>query len=155
MTPAKSVQETHAPRNACFGCGPANPKGLRIRSFEEGDALVLEWRAETHHEAWAGVINGGIVGTLFDCHSNWCATMHLMRRRGADAPPPTVTAQFAVTLKRPTPSTEPVRVTARVVESTDDRATVEAVLESGGTVCATCRGTFVSVPPGHPAYHRW
>ena len=149
------VQERYAPRNHCFGCGPANPKGLRIRSFPDGEDLVLEWRAERHHEAWPGVINGGIIGTLFDCHSNWCATMHLMRRRGADAPPPTVTAEFAVTLKRPTPSTEPVRVRARVVESTSDRAVVEAVLEAGGKTCATCRGVFVAVPPGHPAYHRW
>jgi acyl-coenzyme A thioesterase PaaI-like protein len=137
--PDKSVQETHAPDNACFGCGPANTKGLRIRSFEEGDSLVLEWRAEKHHEAWEGVVNGGIIGVLFDCHSNWCTTMHLMRRRGAASPPPTVTASFAVTLKRPAPSTETLRVTARVVESTDDRATVEAVLEAGGSPRSTPR----------------
>ena len=24
-----------------------------------------------------------------------------------------------------------------------------------GKVCATCRGTFVAVKEGHPAYHRW
>ena len=35
-----SVQERFAPQNICFGCGPANDKGLRIRSFEEGDHLV-------------------------------------------------------------------------------------------------------------------
>ena len=44
---------------------------------------------------------------------------------------------------------------ARVVESDDDRATVEATLTAGGEVTATCRGTFVAVKPGHPAYHRW
>ena len=36
----KGVQETYAPQNRCFGCGPANDKGLRIRSFEEGEELV-------------------------------------------------------------------------------------------------------------------
>jgi len=36
-----------------------------------------------------------------------------------------------------------------------DRATVEATLSCEGKVCATCRGTFVAVKPGHPAYHRW
>ena len=101
------------------------------------------------------MLNGGIIGTLLDCHSNWAAAHHLMRAAGADAPPCTVTADFAVKLLRPTPSQAPVHLTARVVDSKADRATVEATLESGGKVCATCRGTFVAVKPGHPAYHRW
>ena len=42
-----------------------------------------------------------------------------------------------------------------VVESGEDRAVVEATLEAGGKVCATSRGVFVAVKPGHPAYHRW
>jgi hypothetical protein len=37
----ESVQERHAPRNACFGCGPANVKGLRIRSFQQGEELAV------------------------------------------------------------------------------------------------------------------
>ena len=65
-----SVQETYAPTNKCFGCGPANEKGLRIRSFEEGDVLVCEWHAEPHHQAFDGILNGGICGALLDCHSN-------------------------------------------------------------------------------------
>ena len=43
----KSVQETHAASGRCFGCGPANEKGLRIRSFLEGENLVAEWTPET------------------------------------------------------------------------------------------------------------
>ncbi|HUQ16182.1 MAG TPA: PaaI family thioesterase [Candidatus Saccharimonadales bacterium] len=155
MSGGKSLQERYAPANRCFGCGPANDKGLRIRSFVEGDAVVCEWQSRPEHEAWEGVLNGGIIGALFDCHSNWTATHHLMQASGADTPPPTVTAEFAVKLQRPTPSSGPVRLVARVVESTADRATVEATLEAGGRVCATCRGVFVAVPPGHPAYHRW
>ena len=44
---------------------------------------------------------------------------------------------------------------AKVVEAKEDRAVVEATLEANGKVTATCRGTFVAVKPGHPAYHRW
>ena len=32
----KSLQETYAPNNRCFGCGPANDQGLRIRSVDIG-----------------------------------------------------------------------------------------------------------------------
>ena len=101
------------------------------------------------------MLNGGIVGTLLDCHSNWTAAYHLMQRQGLAEPPCTVTAEYAVKLKRPTSSQGPVLLRARVVESSDDRATVEATLEAGGKVTATCRGVFVAVKEGHPAYHRW
>jgi acyl-coenzyme A thioesterase PaaI-like protein len=128
---------------------------LRIRSIAEGDAVVADWTPEPHHEAFPGMLNGGIIGTLLDCHANWTAAWHLMRKAGVDRPPVTVTADYAVKLRRPTPSGTPVRLRAHVTESTEDRAVVEASLESNGTVCATCRGTFVAVKPGHPAYHRW
>jgi len=42
-----------------------------------------------------------------------------------------------------------------VVEIDGDRATIDGELSAGGEVTATCRGTFVAVKPGHPAYHRW
>ena len=151
----KSVQETHAPHNRCFGCGPSNDKGLRIRSFEEGEELVCTWTPEPHHEAFENVLNGGICGALLDCHSNWAATMHLMHKAASPTPPCTVTSDFHVVLKRPTPMNTPLHLRAHVVESSDDRAVVEATLEANGKVTCTCRGTFVAVKEGHPAYHRW
>src|SRR6266516_6928089 len=98
-----SVQDRYAPKNGCFGCGAANEKGLRIKSHEVGDGLVARWQPEPHHEAYAGMLNGGIVGALLDCHSNWAAAMHLMKKNGLTHPPYTVTADFHVMLKRPTP----------------------------------------------------
>ncbi len=150
-----SLQDTYAPNNRCFGCGPANDQGLRIKSFVEGDEIVAEWRPQPHHQAFDGILNGGICGALLDCHSNWTAAYHLMRRAGAATPPCTVTADFHVTLRRPTPMDVPLKLRAHVVESTDDRAVVEASLEANGKTTATCRGTFVAVREGHPAYHRW
>jgi acyl-coenzyme A thioesterase PaaI-like protein len=152
---AQALQDRYAPHNACFGCGPANPKGLRIKSRVEGDEVVADWTPEPHHEAFPGVLNGGIIGALLDCHANWTACYHLMQKAGAASPPCTVTADYAIKLKRPTPTDRPLRLRAKVVESTDDRAVVEATLEFEGKVGATCRGTFVAVKPGHPAYHRW
>jgi acyl-coenzyme A thioesterase PaaI-like protein len=150
-----SLQDRYAPQGRCFGCGPANALGLRVKSFAQGDEVVAQWTPSPHHEAFAGMLNGGIIGALLDCHSNWTAAHHLMRAAGAETPPCTVTADYAIKLKRPTPSQSPATLRAKVVESTDDRAVVEATLESGGKVCATCRGTFVAVKPGHPAFHRW
>lgn len=155
MTGDPSLQERYAPESVCYGCGPANPNGLHIRSFADGEDLVAEWQPLPHHHAFDNVLNGGIIGTLLDCHSNWTAAYHLMHRRGATKPPTTVTADYHVRLLKPTPTGGPVRLRARVVDSTDDRATVEGTMESGGVVTATCRATFVAVRPGHPAYDRW
>jgi acyl-coenzyme A thioesterase PaaI-like protein len=152
---ALSLQERYAPHNACFGCGPRNAQGLRIRSFVEGEEVVARWRAAPHHEAFPGMVNGGILGALLDCHGNWTAAHHLMRQSGAASPPCTVTAYFNVTLKRPTPSDAELLLRAHVVESSADRATVDVTLEAAGKLTATCRGLFVAVKEGHPAFHRW
>src|SRR5260221_1825812 len=78
----KSIQETYAPNNACFGCGPANQKGLHIRSFPRGDEVVATFQPETYQEAFPGMLSGGIIGTLLDCHCNWTATYPLMKQAG-------------------------------------------------------------------------
>ena len=150
-----SLQERYAPHNACFGCGPANPDGLHVRSFVAGDTVVAQWRPAAHHEAFPGVLNGGIIGTLLDCHCNWTAAWHLMQRAGADHPPCTVTADYHIRLQRPTPTDVSLMLRARVSEASDSRAVIEGELLAGDRLCATCRGTFVAVEPGHPAWHRW
>lgn len=152
---SQSLQDRYAPANACFGCGPANAGGLQIKSFVEGDEVVARWQPQTVHEAFPGVLNGGIVGTLLDCHLNWAAAWHLMQQSGAATPPCTVTAEYTVKLRRPTPTDGPVTLRARVVESGEDRAKVAGTLEAAGKVCATCEGLFVAVREGHPAFHRW
>ena len=154
----QSLQERFAPAGRCFGCGPANPVGLHVASRpSDGDPAILVARFVPlpEHEAFIGVVNGGILGTLLDCHANWTATWHLMRARAADRPPTTVTLEYAIRMRRPTPSDRPIELRAWVVESSDDRATVEAEISSGDTVTATGRGTFVAVRPDHPAYDRW
>jgi acyl-coenzyme A thioesterase PaaI-like protein len=149
------LQERYAPHNACFGCGPANPKGLRLRSFATDDGVRATFLPEPHHEAFPGVLNGGIIGALLDCHGNWTAAFTLMQQRGEGSPPCTVTADFHVVLRAPTPSGRPLVLLARPASIGVDRCTIDAELSCDGKVTATCRGTFVAVKEGHPAYHRW
>ena len=152
---SQSLQEKYAPNNACWGCGPANKEGVRVRSFARGDEVVAEWKPEPRFEAFPGVLNGGIIGTLLDCHCNWAAAWHLMNTAGESRPPCTVTADYAIKLLRPTPTNGLIYLSAKIAESSGNRATVDGTLTAGGKVCATCRGTFVAVKEGHPAYHRW
>jgi acyl-coenzyme A thioesterase PaaI-like protein len=156
----KSLQERYAPAGRCFGCGPANEQGLQIRSFpvsdDAGAHVFLDFTPQRHHEAFENVLNGGIIGTVLDCHMNWTTIFHLMKKQSPvpDHAPCCVTAEFKVVLKRPTPIGI-VHVDAHVVTSGDDRASIEAIMTSGGKVTAIGTGTFVAVKPDHPAYHRW
>ena len=153
-----SLQQRYAPGSRCFGCGPANPSGLRIESHATDDPsgeLVAEWRPLPHHAAFENVLNGGVIGTLLDCHANWTAAVRVMRDRGLAAPPGCVTADYAIRLRRPTAVDRPVHQRAWPVDTEGDRVVVDAELSSGGIITATCRGTFVAVGPDHPAYERW
>ncbi len=154
-TESLSLQDTFGADTRCFGCGPANEQGLRIKSFVEGDVVVARWRPERHHEAFDGVLNGGICGALLDCHGNWTAAWALMLARGLDQTPPTVTAEFHVKLRRPTPTDCELLLRAWAVAIDGDKVTIEAELVAGDKVTATCRGIFIAVHEGHPAFPRW
>jgi acyl-coenzyme A thioesterase PaaI-like protein len=151
----KAVQDTYAPNSICFGCGPANKEGLRIKSYRTGDGLEMEFECEEKHQAFPGVINGGIIGSLLDCHGNWTAAMAIMDRNRLNAPLCTVTAQYEVKLKRPAPLGPTLKLQSRVLALQKDRAEVIIELKADGKTCATGRGLFVVVEEGHPAYHRW
>lgn len=150
-----SVQEKYAPNSICFGCGPANKKGLRIKSFRTKNGLKMKFETKSEHQAFPGIINGGIISTLLDCHGNWAATMALMDQSNSNVPPCTVTASFSLKLKRPTPLDTILEISADIENISEDRANVNMVLVAGGKICATGEGLFVAVNEGHPAYHRW
>lgn len=155
MSTVTSLQDRLAPNSVCFGCGPANEKGLRIKSRVEGERVVCDWTPAPEHHAFGNILNGGIIGTILDCHSNWTAVVGFMSRDGVVLAVPTVTAEYSVKMIRPTPVDRDLRLVARVVELTGDRAQVEATLESDGKLRVTFRGAFVAVQEGHPAYARW
>lgn len=149
------VQRLHAPSSICFGCGPANERGLRIDSHRDGEGLVARFKPEDHHHAFPGMVNGGIIGTLLDCHGNWAGAIAMMDRDGQDEPPCTVTASFEVRLLRPTPMGEELEIRAVATRLEGRKAWVDMTLDAAGVRCAEGTGLFVAVREGHPAFHRW
>jgi acyl-coenzyme A thioesterase PaaI-like protein len=111
------------------------------------------------------------LGTLVDCHGNWTAAVSIMDARalGHDpvAPekdpaasaglPSTVTATYTVKLLRPTPAGVELEITSRVtsLDAEAGRADVEVEVRAMGKLTVSGSGTFVEVPEGHPAHHRW
>ena len=151
----RSVQRQYAPNSICFGCGSANEKGLKIDSYRTNKGLELKFVPNEEHQAFPGMINGGIIGSLMDCHGNWAAAIALMDLNGLDEPPCTVTANYSISLRRPTPSETELHILAEIEDIQEDRAKVKMTLTANEKVCATGSGLFVAVKDGHPAYHRW
>jgi acyl-coenzyme A thioesterase PaaI-like protein len=151
----KSLQDIYAPNGRCFGCGPKNEKGLKIKSFVEDQDVVAEFVPQAHHEAFENVLNGGIIGSILDCHCNWAAAYFIKQYEMMESVPCTVTAQYTIKLLRPTPSHQKLKLVARLDRIEKDRAWIKGELMFGDKVGATCEGLFVAVKPDHPAYHRW
>jgi len=150
-----SLQKRYAPHSICFGCGPANPDGLHIESYVQGETLICYFQPLPHHHAFPNVLNGGIIGTLLDCHCNWTAAWFLMQHHGLSQPPCTVTAEYSIQLLRPTPMEEPLQIVAWLKDIKDQKATTQGEIRIADKVYDRCTGTFVAVNKGHPAFHRW
>jgi len=154
MMRPESLQERYSPSGVCFGCGPANEHGLKIRSFLEGGRVVARWTPSPYHHAFGEFLNGGIISTVLDCHSCWAGAYPLMLEAGTKAPPATVTSSFLVEFLKPTPI-GPLLLEANVIEVSGRKAVIASSLKAHEEVTATLRGTFVAVGPKHPAARRW
>jgi acyl-coenzyme A thioesterase PaaI-like protein len=113
------VQEAYTPESACFGCGPAAVDGLHLRSFRCPGGLEASVVLDKKYCAFPGIINGGIVSALFDCHGNWSAAIALMDRGCLPKPPLTLTFELLVTYQEPTPPNENLIVRSQIMKVKD------------------------------------
>jgi len=146
----RAIQEC-IPENHCWGCGPLNPEGLRIRSYVEGEETVCRFQPSPAHMAGPRhVVNGGILATVVDCHCVCTAIADAYRAAGAEVGTGPVrwcvTASLRIDYLAPTPIAEPVELRARVREAKGRRRVVECSVRSGGKECARAEVVAVEVP---------
>jgi acyl-coenzyme A thioesterase PaaI-like protein len=150
-----SLQDRFAPNGVCFGCGPKNRRGLRLRSIPFKDGVLSKWQPRAEHVAFGNFGSGGIISVLMDCQGNWASAYALMKARHVSTPPGTVTAEYTVKFLRPSPIDEKWELTARATEIDGDKVNATGELKVGGSVTAEMTGVFVAVKETHPAFHRW
>ena len=151
----QSLQELFAPKSSCFGCGPNNKTGLKIRSLVIGNQTHAFWQPHSNYEAFPNVLSGGIIGTLLDCHSNWTAAWAIMNNLHCTKPPCTVTAEYKIKLLKPCPTNNLIQLKASILKSDLKKASIYAEIIAENTIVATCNGLFIAVKEAHPAYNRW
>lgn len=140
-----SIQDRLFPDMACFGCGPANPKGLQLKSFVTEGVVTATFTPWPEHDNGLGFLNGGIISTLLDCHSA-AAVLEEADRRGwgplPGLPLSYVTAGLDVRYVRPAPLHEPVELRAVVNEAGEPEMTALAELIWDGKVRATATAVW-------------
>jgi acyl-coenzyme A thioesterase PaaI-like protein len=130
----------------CHGCGRLNPRGLRVRSFPEGEETVCRFSPEPFHLSVPGFVYGGLLASLVDCHAMGTAAEAVRRLEGGPADGPAlrfVTASLKVDFLRPTPAGVPLEIRARARETKPRKVIVEARVLAGGV--ETVRGEIVAV----------
>jgi acyl-coenzyme A thioesterase PaaI-like protein len=139
-----SLQEQFFPTMACFGCGPANPKGLRIRSFAGDGGTFARFTPWPEHDNGLGFLNGGIICTLMDCHSATPMMLEAQRlgTAGDAGMLPYVTAGLEVKYLRPTPLDEELQLWAQLADGDESAMTVSVELSAQGKVRAVGRALW-------------
>lgn len=152
-----AVQDFYAEDHAhCYGCGRSNPDGFHLKTYwhdEEGS--VTRFSPEPQYTALPGIVYGGLIAALIDCHSTGtaAAAFYHAEDRDFDSDPPVrcVTAALHVDYLRPTPIDEMLEVRGRVKELKGRKVVVTSELTAGGEVCARGEVVAIRVPPPSPA----
>jgi acyl-coenzyme A thioesterase PaaI-like protein len=151
---AREYIQDHMPGNVCFGCGTLNPEGLQIKSFWEGEESICHWQSEEKYHGWQGVLNGGILATVIDCHCTGTALAAAYRAEGrpygSDPIYRYATGTLTVRYLKPTPNNNPITLRAQVVEMRGRKATIACQVYAGDLQTAEAEGICIRVIEGEP-----
>jgi uncharacterized protein (TIGR00369 family) len=130
----------HVAKNRCFGCGQANPAGLKVEFFLAADQSVVSLATiPDTFEGHPGYLHGGIIATLLDESMS-----KAVRSRGFIA----MTRHLEVDYLRPVPSDAPLRLEGRLTRSEGRKHWSEAkILDAEGKILAQGKGLFIEVTP--------
>ena len=130
----------HSAGNRCFGCGQANPTGLRLDFLPADDGSVVSFPVvASAFEGHPGYLHGGIIATLLDE-----AMSKAVRARGSSS----MTRKMEVDYLRPVPSEVPLRLEGRIARNEPRKHWAEArILDEKGKLLAEAKGLFIEVSP--------
>lgn len=137
------------PGNVCYGCGRENHDGLKIRSYWEGEEAVCIWHSQDKYNGWQGILNGGVLATLIDCHS-MCTAMAAAYRaeeREINSEPiyHYATASLNIKYLKPTSNDHPIEIRATIKEMKGKKAIVQCKVYSNGVNSAVAEAIGVRV----------
>ncbi|MFH1529574.1 MAG: PaaI family thioesterase [Pseudomonadota bacterium] len=124
-----------------------NEQGLQIKSRWDGEESVCLFTPRPEHMAIPGMVYGGLIASLVDCHGTGTAAAAAFRAAGAE--PGTedtfrfVTASLHVDYVAPTPLGPPIELRGVVEEIKGRKVVVNVTVFVNGAF--TARGRVVAV----------
>jgi acyl-coenzyme A thioesterase PaaI-like protein len=149
----KAIQDLYQDRfSQCYGCGRLNDHGLKIKTYWDGDESVCSFQPEEYHNAFPGIVYGGLIASVIDCHSTATAAAAAIKKEGLEfaenLPIRYMTASLHVDYIKPTPIDAPMELRSKITEITDRKVIVETDLSVKGVLCARGRVVAVKIPMG-------
>lgn len=134
--PPSSRRLPNLDNHLCFGCSPANPKGLGMEFYVVDDAIASWIVVAEHYCGWQQVVHGGIIATILD-EIMGRGALYLLKRL-------VMTKSIALEFIRPVATGKEIRAEGRLREMTDGRnAVMEGVIYNHhGKPAARATGQF-------------
>ncbi|MGF1532593.1 MAG: PaaI family thioesterase [Bernardetiaceae bacterium] len=130
------LQQAMPGEHVCFGCGTDNPNGLQIESRWEGDECICHWESAPQYNGWPGLMNGGILATIIDCHCMSTAMGAAYRDEGREVGTEPrygyATGTLTVRYLKPTPNDQRITLRAQVKEIKGRKTTMTCQVWAGG-----------------------
>lgn len=120
--------------NMCFGCGPANDHGLKMKFFGSDNMIYSNVAVPAYLLGWNGVVHGGILSTILDEGMSWGA-IFLTRKF-------ILTKSMTVNYHKPVLVGDMLRVESELVEKLSEReaSMTGRILNSKGELCVSSTG---------------
>jgi acyl-coenzyme A thioesterase PaaI-like protein len=138
--PATTAIQDQLGDQPCWGCGPNTSHGLRIKSYWSGERSVCTWQAAPHHVGWPGVLNGGILAAVVDCHCVCTAIADAYQAEGRPlGSQPAIgyaTGSLSISYLLPVPVDATLELDAQVTHRAARKAVIECTVTARGRVCA-------------------
>ena len=146
-----SAIQDQMPDNNCYGCGPDNAAGMRIKSHWVGDESVCHYTPRPDQCAGPPqYVYGGTIASLIDCHSVCTATANHYREEGREVGEPPeiwcVTGRLTVNYLAPTPIDQNIELRATIEEHGGKKTIVKCRVFSDGVQTAEGEVIAVRVP---------
>ena len=91
----------------CYGCGRHNEQGHHVQTLWDGEFGIARFTPKDYHTGYAGVVYGGLIASIIDCHAMGTAIAAkyeaLGRTPNPDNPIAAVTGNLNISYRKPTP----------------------------------------------------
>lgn len=120
----------------CFVCGDANPRGLSVRLWREGDAVAARFVPGVEHQGYRGRVHGGVLTALLDEAMAWAPCARIGRC--------CVAAEISVRFLRPAPIGAPLAIRATMTADRRRLCDTQAeIRDEAGDLIARATGIYV------------